>query len=103
MRLLLLLVSLLSISTSLYATDANKVSFTLKNTTTQSIPLIIPNVMNPNLSPFSESGVTLSIGQEILFRYKGKRRVLLVVTKENQGLTLDVATLLKEKKEALNL
>ena len=35
--------------------------------------------MNPNLSPFSNSGVSLKIGQEILFREKGKKYVLLVV------------------------
>jgi hypothetical protein len=101
MRRLLLLISILSISISLSANDADKISFTLINTTKKSIPLMIPNVMNPNLSPFSESRVTLSIGQKILFKYKGKKRLLLVVTKENQGLTLDVAKLLKKKKKEL--
>ena len=80
------------------------VSFTLKNTSASSIPLIIPTVMNPNLSPFSNSGVDLKIGQEIIFKNKGKRYVLLTVddTIEN-GAVLDVAKLLKEKKKELGL
>src|SRR6056300_122791 len=44
------------------------ISFTLRNETAQSIPLIIPGVMNPNLGPFSNSGVRLKIGQQINFR-----------------------------------
>jgi len=55
------------------------ISFTLSNTSAKSIPLIIPNVMNPNLSPFSDSGVDLVVGQEILFKEKGKRYLLLKV------------------------
>ena len=41
------------------------ITFTLRNSTAKSIPLIIPDVMNPNLTPFSSSGVSLKIGQEI--------------------------------------
>lgn len=102
MRLLLLIVSVLSISASIHANTPNKVSFTLHNTTAKSIPLIIPNVMNPNLSPFSKSGVTLAIGQEILFKYKGKKQVLLTVSKENSAVTLDVAKLIQQRKKELD-
>ena len=78
-------------------------SFTLRNNTAKSIPLIIPGVMNPNLSPFSNSGVDLKIGQEILFKYKGKKQVLLVVdeTIENDS-KLDVAALIKKRKEEID-
>lgn len=41
----------------------------------QSIPLIIPTVMNPSLSPNSSSGVSLQSGREILYRYKGNTTV----------------------------
>ncbi len=79
-------------------------SFTLQNTSANSIPLIIPNVMNPNLSPFSKSGVDLKIGQEILFKEKGKKYVLLVVEDAiENGATIDVAALLKKRKEELAL
>lgn len=80
------------------------VSFTLRNTSAKSIPLIIPTVMNPNLSPFSKSGVDLKIGQEIFFKAKGKRHVLLIVDSTiNNGDELDVAKLLKKRKKELGL
>lgn len=80
------------------------VSFTLRNTSEKSIPLIIPTVMNPNLSPFSRSGVDLKIGQEILFRVKGKNYILLTVDETiSDGAEIDVATLLKQRKEALGI
>lgn len=79
-------------------TDPPKyVDFKLLNKTAKSIPLIIPGVMNPNLSPFSSSGVDLKVGQEILFKYKGKRRVLLVVTEDLDGTKVIVNTLRKQR------
>ncbi len=78
--------------------------FTLRNNTAKSIPLIIPSVMNPNLSPFSNSGVNLEYGQEILFRANGKRRVLLVVDESIQpGKKIDVAKRIKERKKELGI
>ena len=85
------------------ADNRSSVSFTLKNTTAQSIPLIIPTVMNPNLSPFSNSGVDLKIGQEIFFKNKGKRYVLLTVDQSiENGAVLDVAKLIKERKKEID-
>ncbi len=79
-------------------------NFTLRNNTAKSIPLIIPTVMNPNLSPFSNSGVSLKIGQEILFREKGKNYVLLTVSNDiMDGEKVDVAKLLKERKKELGI
>ena len=78
-------------------------SFTLRNNSATSIPLIIPGVMNPNLSPYSNSGVDLKIGQEILFKYKGKKQVLLVVDENiTNGDKLDVAELMKARKAELD-
>ena len=89
--------------TDIYTTlDADYVNFTLRNTTTKSIPLWIPSVMNPNLSPLSNSGVTLKIGQKILFKYRGKKRILLVATADLKGQTLDVGKLLKERKKEVD-
>ncbi|NNE25357.1 MAG: hypothetical protein HKN09_00810 [Saprospiraceae bacterium] len=79
-----------------------RVTFTLQNKSLKSIPLIIPGVMKPNLSPKSKSGVTFRIGQKILFKYKGKRKVLLVVSKELAGKTLDVAELIKKAKNIID-
>lgn len=80
------------------------VSFKLINTSRKSIPLIIPGVMNPNLSPKSSSGVDLKMGQEIYFKSGTKKHLLLVVDqsiKENEKL--DVAELLQERKKELGL
>ncbi|MFT6320591.1 MAG: hypothetical protein ACJAT4_001518 [Granulosicoccus sp.] len=78
-------------------------SFTLKNPTAKSIPLWIPSVMNPNLSPFSSSGVTLKIGQKIYFKHKMRKRLLLEVTKDLDEKSFNLAKLIRERKKELNL
>jgi len=83
---------------------AKSISFTLSNTSDKSIPLIIPNVMNPNLSPFSDSGVDLVVGQEILFKEKGRRYLLLKVDNSiKEGDKIDVPEVLKSRRKALSL
>ena len=59
--------------------DERYISFTLRNETLKSIPLVIPGVMNPNLSPQSNSGVRLKIGQEIKYKKGGRAHLLLIV------------------------
>jgi len=101
-----------SLSVSFTEMDAQKVvaaneglvSFTLVNSSNESIPLIIPNVMNPNLSPNSKSGVDLKIGQELIFRNRGKRYVLFTVDESiEEGQQVDVYKLLQERKKELGL
>ncbi len=76
------------------------ISFTLRNNSSKSIPLIIPGVMNPNLSPFSNSGVSLKVGQEIFFRHKGRKVLLLKVSDEIKNAEIiEVSTLIKKRKE----
>ena len=80
------------------------VSFTLRNNSVSSIQLIIPTVMNPNLSPMSSSGVDLKMGQETLFKANGKKHFLLTVDNFIQdGEIIEVASLLKERKAELGL
>lgn len=80
------------------------ISFTLVNSSNESIPLIIPNVMNPNLSPNSNSGVDLAVGQKLLFRHKGKRYVLFTVGGDiKKGQKIDVYKVLQERKKELGL
>ena len=77
------------------------VSFTLANRSLKSIPLHIPGVMNPNLSPMSNSGVSLAVGQEIFF-YEGRKKVLLLtVTEDLQDQTLIVNDLIRERQKEL--
>lgn len=81
-----------------------RISFKLINPSNESIPLIIPNVMNPNLSPNSSSGVDLKIGQELLFRNGLKRYVLLTVDESiKEGQEVDVYQILVERKKELGL
>lgn len=79
------------------------VPFKLINKSAKSIPLIIPGVMNPNLSPFSSSGVDLKVGQKIFFKVKGKRHLLLIVDESLEGEELDVKSLLRQRKKELEL
>ena len=69
--------------------------FYLLNTTAQAIPLKIPGIMNPNLSPFSKSGVDLPIGQKILLSVAGKDLLLLTVSDSiPKGAQVNVADLI---------
>lgn len=82
----------------------NYISFTLRNNSAKSIPLIIPTVMNPNLSPNSNSGVDLKIGQQILFKSNGKKYVLLTVDNNIKGGdVLDVSELIRVRKKELGI
>lgn len=80
------------------------VNFTLRNETLRAIPLLIPGVMNPNLSPASNSGVTLALGQEIQFRNHGRTYVLFTVDEGiSEGQVLNIGEILAERKAALGL
>lgn len=80
------------------------INFTLRNETLKSIPLIIPGVMNPNLSPVSNSGVSLKIGQEIKFRSKGRAYILLTVDDNIlEGQVLKVGEILTQRKAELGI
>lgn len=77
--------------------------FYLVNNTVQSIPLRIPGVMNPNLSPFSKSGVDLPLGQKILLRVNGKDIEILTVTDTiARGERVDVAQLIDKALNSKN-
>ena len=82
--------------------DANMetVNFTLHNSSLKSIPLIIPGVMKPNLSPVSNSGVSLKMGQKIYYK-KGMNKVLILTVDENirPGDKIDVAELVSNIKK----
>jgi hypothetical protein len=77
------------------------VKLTFRNGSLKSIPLVIPGVMNPNLSPMSKSGVELTYGQEVLFFQNGDRRkqtLLFVVGPQfKDGEILDIDDLVREK------
>lgn len=80
--------------------NAAMVNFTLHNSSLKSIPLIIPDVMNPNLSPLSNSGVSLKMGQKIYFK-KGSEKVVILTVDDSiqQGDKIDVAKLIQNLKK----
>ena len=81
-------------------TSKETVSFTLHNSSLRSIPLIIPGVMNPNLSPLSNSGVVLETGQQIFFRQDGKKMLLLTVDENvKNGEKIDVPKRIRDLKK----
>lgn len=74
-----------------------RVNFTLQNSSMKSIPLVIPDVMNPNLSPLSNSGVSLKIGQKIYYK-KGLKKILIMTVDDSvkPGDKVDIAKLVKD-------
>ncbi|WP_445381215.1 hypothetical protein [Robiginitalea sp. IMCC43444] len=85
---------------SVSGTDVERKSFTLHNSSLKSIPLIIPGVMNPNLSPVSNSGVSLALGQKIYYK-KGLSKILIMTVDENisDGDKVDIAKLVRNIKK----
>ena len=73
------------------------IEFTLRNNSLKSIPLWIPGVMNPNLSPMSSSGVGLKVGQKVYFKHRGKKELLLEVKGDYDTRVLDVAKLIRDR------
>ena len=84
------------------ANDGRSVNLTFRNNSLRSIPLQIPGVMNPNLSPRSNSGVTLEGGQEIYFKYRGRKTLLLRICDEKPGEVVLVNELIKKRTTELD-
>ena len=77
-------------------TESDGVSFTLRNNTLQSIPLVIPSVMNPNLSPKSNSGVYLKYGQKVYLRRGVSKKLILTVDETiREGALIDVDSIIR--------
>ena len=54
--------------------NAQNIPMTFHNGSFKSIPLSIPGVMNPNLSPKSNSSISLDVGQKVYFFPNGKKK-----------------------------
>ncbi|MEY2692074.1 MAG: hypothetical protein RIT03_464 [Bacteroidota bacterium] len=85
--------------------QAQNIQMTFHNGSLQSIPLVIPGVMNPNLSPLSDSGISLDVGQKIYFFPKGKRKskeILFVVDNNiKKDSVLQIDEIIKKRKKEL--
>lgn len=80
----------------------NWVPLKLLNNSAKSIPLEIPGVMNPNLSPFSESGVSIPEGTVVYFFVKKKKYPLVTITNGMEKVII-VDELIKKRKLELGL
>lgn len=79
------------------ASPAMAVNLTFENRSSETIPLEIPGVMNPNLSPMSQSGVTLNPGQMVYFKINGQRKLLLEIKDEKNGQVIVVNELIVKR------
>lgn len=84
---------------------AQNISMTFHNGSFHSIPLIIPGVMNPNLSPKSDSGVGLDVGQKVYFFPNGKkknRELLFIVNATwKKDTILQIDKIIEKRKKEL--
>ena len=76
---------------------------TFHNGSLKSIPLQIPGVMNPNLSPLSDSGVTLEVGQKVFYFPNGKKdkkELLFSVTSDwKKDTILQIHEMIRQQKQ----
>ena len=83
--------------------NAQAIPMTFHNGSLKSIPLHIPGVMNPNLSPLSDSGVTLEVGQKVFYfpnGKKGKKDLLFSVTSDwKKDTILQIHEMIRQKKQ----
>ncbi len=93
---------LLALALLLFGDSATAVDLTFRNNSLKSIPLEIPGVMNPNLSPLSNSGVGLEKGQKIYFKFQGKRTLLLEITDQKDGDIILIDEVVKARKAELS-
>ena len=86
----------------LTSAQVDAADLTFKNTSLRSIPLEIPGVMNPNLNPMSDSGVSLDKGQKIYFKYEGKRTLLLEITDQKDGDVIIINDVIAKRRAELD-
>jgi hypothetical protein len=76
---------------------------TFHNGSLKSIPLNIPGIMNPNLSPLSNSGIELEPGQKVFYfpnGKKGKKELLFEVDGTfKKDTILQIHEIIRQKKQ----
>ena len=84
---------------------AQSINFTFHNGSLKSIPLVIPSVMNPNLNPLSNSGISLNVGQNVYFypSVTSKKRALLFTVDDSfqQDQVLEIDAMIEKRKKEL--
>lgn len=82
--------------------NAQNIPMTFHNGSFKSIPLSIPGVMNPNLSPKSNSGISLDVGQKVYFFPNGKKKnrelLFIVNTSFKRDTILQIDEIIENRK-----
>ena len=85
--------------------NAQNIPMTFHNGSFKSIPLFIPGVMNPNLNPYSNSGVGLDVGQKIYFFTDGKKKskalLFFVAASFKKDTVLQIDKIIEKRKKEL--
>jgi len=101
--LILLFVMLVSIS----QVHSQNIPMKFHNGSFKFIYLSIPGVMNPNLVPKSNSGLSLDAGQVVYFFPKGKneKKEVLFVVKSNwkRDTILEIDEIIRKRKKELKI
>ena len=83
---------------------AQNIPMTFHNGSFFPINLSIPGVMNPNLFPKSNSGVSLNAGQVVYFFPNGKKEILFTVSSSwKRDTILQIDEIIKVRKKALKI
>lgn len=84
---------------------AQNIPMTFHNGSFSYIPLVIPGVMNPNLSPKSNSGVSLDVGQKVYFFPNGKKKnkeiLFIVAATWKNDTILQIDKMIQKRKREL--
>ncbi len=82
---------------------AQNIPLTFHNGSLKFIYLSIPGVMNPNLVPMSNSGLSLDVGQVVYFFPKGKNKekeILFIVESTcKRDSILEIDEIIKKRKK----
>ena len=85
--------------------NAQNIPMTFHNGSFKSISLIIPGVMNPNLNPKSNSGVSLDVGQKVYFfpnsKNKNKELLFIVEATWKKDTVLQMDEIIEKRKREL--
>jgi hypothetical protein len=84
---------------------AQNIPMTFHNGSFHSVPLLIPGVMNPNLNPKSNSGVSLDVGQKVYFFPNGKKKskelLFTVAATWKKDTILQIDKIIEKRKKEL--
>lgn len=83
------------------AVQAFPITFT--NSGTGAVTVYVPGVSNPEVAAGSNVQLDVEEGQKVFFMANNRRYLLLIVDASHNGQTLDLATLIQQRKTAIGI